>query len=149
MEQQISLDIYPIIKDGLIISHIKNIILIDKTIETPEIFFLENNNETLPIYYNYYTDREKLFEYLEQSFINIDRLAFIFDNSMMNNKKFLNSELFFTDNDIIQFENNKECLENYSSNVIFLIKICKQFNIKNVDFLACNSLEHNNWKIYY
>ena len=64
MEQQISLDIYPIIKDGLIISHIKNIILIDKTIETPEIFFLENNNETLPIYYNYYTDREKLFEYL-------------------------------------------------------------------------------------
>ena len=149
MEQQILVDISPIIKDGVNISHIKNIILIDKTIETPEIFFLENNNETLPIYYNYYTDSEKLFEYLEQEFINIDRLAFIFDNSMMNNKNFLNNELFFTDNDIIQFENNKECLENYSSNVIFLIKICKKFNIKNVDFLACNSLEHNNWKIYY
>ena len=149
MEQQILVDISPIIKDGVNLSHIKNIILIDKTIETPEIFFLENNNETLPIYYNYYTDREKLFEYLEQEFINIDRIAFIFDNSMMNNKFFLNNQLFFTDNDIIQFENNKECLENYSSNVIFLIKICKKFNIKNVDFLACNSLEHNNWKIYY
>ena len=149
MEQQILIDITPIIKDGVNISHIKNIILIDKTIKTPEIFFLENNNETLPIYYNYYTDREKLFEYLEQEFVNIDRLAFIFDNSMMNNKKFLNNELFFTDNDIIYFENNKECLENYSSNVNFLIKMCKKFNVKNIDFLACNSLEYNNWKIYY
>lgn len=149
MEQQILVDISPIVKDGVNISHIKNVILIDKTIENPEIFFLGNNNETLPIYYNYYTDREKLFEYLEQEFINIDRLAFIFDNSMMNNKKFLNNELFFTDNDIIQFENNNECLENYSSNVIFLIKICKKFNIKNVDFLACESLKYNNWKMYY
>ena len=68
---------------------------------------------------------------------------------MMNNKFFLNNELFFTENDILQFENNKEFLENYSSNVIFLIEICKKFNIKNIDFLACNSLEHNNWKIYY
>ena len=32
MEQQISTDISPIIKDGLNISYIKNIILIDKTI---------------------------------------------------------------------------------------------------------------------
>ena len=50
MEQEILVDISPIIKDGVNISHIKNIILIDKTIETPEIFFLGNNNETLPIY---------------------------------------------------------------------------------------------------
>jgi len=27
--------------------------------------------------------------------------------------------------------------------------MCKKFNIKNIDFLACNSLEYSNWKIYY
>lgn len=152
MEQQITidLDVFPIIKDSIDISQVKNIILIDKTIENKEIFFSSNNNETLPIYYNYYTDRDKLFEYLEKEFINIDRIAFIFDNSMMNNKYFLNNELFFTENDIIKFENNKECLvDNYSSNLSFLIKICKKFNVKNVDFLACNSLEYTNWQNYY
>jgi len=96
MEQQISINNFPIIKDGLNISYIKNIILIDKTIDNPEIFFSSNNNETLPIYYNYYTDGDKLFEYLEKEFTNINRLAFIFNNSMMNNKYFLNNELFFT-----------------------------------------------------
>jgi hypothetical protein len=150
MEQTITIDVLPIIKDNMDISRVKNIILIDKTIENQEIFFSSNNNETLPIYYNYYTDRDKLFEYLEKEFINIDRIAFIFDNSMMHNKYFLNNELFFTENDITQFQNNKDFLiDNYSSNVSFLIKICKKFNVKNVDFLACNSLEYSNWQKYY
>jgi hypothetical protein len=150
MEQKITIDNSPIIKDSMNIADIKNIILIDQTIENKQIFFSSNNNETLPIYYNYYTDRDKLFEYLEKEFINIDRIAFIFDNSMMHNKYFLNNELFFTENDIFKFENNKDCLlDNYSSNVSFLIKTCKKFNVKNIDFLACNSLEYINWQKYY
>ena len=150
MEQKITIDNSPIIKDSISIADIKKIILIDETIENKQIFFSSNNNETLPIYYNYYTDRDKLFEYLEKEFINIDRIAIIFNNSMMNNKYFLNNELFFTENDIIQFENNKECLvDDYSSNVSFLIKTCKKFNVKNIDFLACNSLEYSNWQNYY
>ena len=113
MEHQVIIDCLPLVKDSINLLNIRNIILIDKTIENPELFFSSNNNETLPIYYDYYTDRDKLLDYLEKEFSNIDRIAFIFDNSMMNNKYFLNNELFFTENDIIQYENNKECLENY------------------------------------
>ena len=91
MEQKITIDNSPIIKDSISIADIKKIILIDETIENKQIFFSSNNNETLPIYYNYYTDRDKLFEYLEKEFINIDRIAIIFNNSMINNKYFLNN----------------------------------------------------------
>ena len=148
-EELVPIDDSPIVKDSINLANIKNIILIDKTIETPEIFFSSNSDDTLPIYYNCSTDRDKLFDYLEKEFVNITRIGFIFDNSMMNNKYFLNNEIFFTENDLIQFENNKESLEDYSSNVSFLIKLIKKFDIKNIDFLACNSLEYDNWKKYY
>jgi hypothetical protein len=150
MEISVVIDNLPIIKEeGNNNINIKNIMLIDKTIESSELFFSFNNNETIPIQYNYYTDRDKLFEYLEKEFINIDRIAFIFDNSMMHNKYFLNNELFFTENDIFKFENNETDLDNYSDNLNFLIKIIKRLNIKRLDFLACNSLQYNNWNKYY
>ena len=148
-EEIVSIDDSPIIKDSINLALIKNIILIDNTIETPEIFFSSNSDDTLPIYYNCCTDKNKLFDYLEKEFVNINRIGFIFNNSMMNSKYFLNSELFFTENDLIQFETNKDSLSSYSSNVSFLIKLIKKFDVKNVDFLACNSLEYDNWKIYY
>jgi hypothetical protein len=147
--QLVPIDDSPIVKDSINLALIKNIILIDNTIETPEIFFSSNSDDTLPIYYNCCTDKNKLFDYLEKEFVNITRIGFIFNNSMMNSKYFLNSELFFTENDLIQFETNKDSLSSYSSNVIFLIKFIKKFDIKNVDFLACNSLEYDNWKKYY
>ena len=145
----VPIDNSPIFKDSLNLALIKNIILIDKTIETPDIFFSSNSNDTLPICYNYYTDRDKLFEYLEKEFVNLNRIGFIFNNSMMNSKYFLNNEVFFTENDLIQFKNDKESLANYSNNVTFLIKLIKRFDIKHVDFLACNSLEYADWKKYY
>jgi hypothetical protein len=144
MEESISL----IMKDNINTLHIKNIILIDKTVEQSELFFSSNNDETLSIYYNYDSDRDRLFDYLEKTFIKIDRIGIIFDNSNMSNKYFLNNEPFFTEDDLIHFENNNG-YENYSSNVNFLIKLCKKFSIKYIDFLVCYSLEYNNWKIYY
>ena len=74
MEQKITIDNSPIIKDSISIADIKKIILIDETIENKQIFFSSNNNETLPIYYNYYTDRDKLFEYLEKEFLGMGAL---------------------------------------------------------------------------
>jgi hypothetical protein len=149
IEEPVSLDDAPVIKDNIDMSNIKNIILIDKNIESSDLFFSSGNDETLAVSYNYYTDREKLLDSLKNLFSNIERVALIFDNSMMNNKYFLNAEPLFTENDISQFETNAESTENYSNNVEFLIKFIKHFDIKRVDFLVCNSLQYSNWTTYY
>ena len=47
------------------------------------------------------------------------------------------------------FENNKDNSNNYSNNVSFILEILKTFQVKNIDFLACQSLEYTTWKKYY
>ena len=47
------------------------------------------------------------------------------------------------------FENNKDDPNNYSNNVSFILEILKTFQVKNIDFLACQSLEYTTWKKYY
>jgi hypothetical protein len=37
----------------------------------------------------------------------------------------------------------------YSENLQFLIDAIKEFNLKNIDFLACNTLNYSNWKNNY
>jgi hypothetical protein len=54
----------------------------------------------------------------------------------MCSKRFLNNERFF---------NYKDTGEN----VQFLIDIIKEFNIKHIDYLACNSLRYDDWNKYY
>jgi alpha-tubulin suppressor-like RCC1 family protein len=43
------------------------------------------------------------------------------------------------------FSNNLE----YNENTIFIINIIKNFNIKNIDFLTCNTLSFPNWVTFY
>ncbi len=59
----------------------------------------------------------------------------------MENKKFINDECFFNDDDINTI--------NYSNNFNFMVKLIKDFNIKNIDFLVCKSLLNNKWVKYY
>jgi DNA-binding beta-propeller fold protein YncE len=44
------------------------------------------------------------------------------------------------------FENNKEII---SENSQFIINLIKEFNIKNIDFLACDTLNYDNWNNFY
>ena len=60
----------------------------------------------------------------------------------MDSKKFLNNDNFFEYKDI---DENPIM----SDNVEFLIDLIKEFNIKHIDYLACNSLQYNNWNKYY
>ena len=146
---KIVFDKEPIINNNINILQVKNIILIDKTVQQSDIFFNSSNENTLAICYNSYTEREKLLEYLKTNFTTLDRIALIFHNSMMNNKIFLNEQPFFTEDDLTLFENNKDNSNNYSNNVSFILEILKTFQVKNIDFLACQSLEYTTWKKYY
>ncbi len=146
-ESIVVLNTIPIINNNL--DNIKNIVLIDNTINSSELFFNSNNSNTLTIKYNYYTDGQKMTDCLINKFKCIQRLCFVFDNSMMNHKIFLNNEPFFNENDISQFDNNNIILDDYSNNVKLLINIINSLKIKHVDFLVCNSLQYINWTKYY
>lgn len=123
--------------------------LIDRLVSQSDIFNKSNNANTLPIKYNYYTDKQKLYDYLNSITNSFDRLCFVFDNSQMNNKYFLNSIPFFTNEDINLFSQNESDINKYSKNVVFIVNLINNFNVKNIDFLACNSLQYSEWKIYY
>ena len=61
----------------------------------------------------------------------------------MDSKTFLDGELFFTHDDLIENQTN------YSSNLTFIIDLVKKFNIKNVDYLVCNGLNNPDWVKYF
>jgi len=135
----------PLIYNDIIdTSLITNILLIDCNVNQSNIFFQNVNSNTFPIIYSYYSNRDDLLKLLTDKFINLSRLSIVtHDSGIKNGKKFLNNELFFTNTDLI---NNVSV---YSENIIFIIDIIKKFNIKNFDYLACNTLLYDNWKSYY
>ena len=116
-----------ILTNEFIVDNIKNVMLIDKSINYSSSFFNSPNDITIPIGYNYYTSNQTILNYLESKFTKIDRLCFIFDNSQMDNKMFLNNEVFFTENDIYLFNNNSN-IDDYSSNVKFVVNLIKQYD---------------------
>ncbi len=113
--------------------------MIDDTIKDYDLFVKGSNLSTFPIVYNYHSDRNELKTLLLSKFNNIDRIAFVFHNSNMYNKQFLNNQEFFCISDSVT---NTE-------NVDFIIDIINDLKISHVDFLACNSLEYDIWKKYY
>ena len=135
----------PLVFDNSIVntSSIKNIVLIDSSIKESQLFYDSHNETTFPIIYNYRSKSTELLDLLNGKFNAIDRIAFIFHEPYNGNyKEFLDENSFFNEADI---QGNNE----YSENIKLLIDIVKRFNIKNVDFLTCNSLKYDNWKKYY
>lgn len=125
------------------IDKIKNILLIDDLVYQNEILFESTNSNTLAIKYNTKSDKKELEELLTNNFTSLERIGFVFNNALMNSKEFLNSELFFTPNDL---ELNKT---KYSPNLQFVVGIVKKFNIKNLDYLVCNGLNYPDWTKYF
>ena len=122
---------------------ISNIILIDSNLIESQIFYDSANKRTFPIIYSYESDRDELFGLLQNKFASIERISFVFHDSV-SGKTFLNNEPFFLETDF-----NTDSNPSLSSNVQFLLKIITDFAVKNVDFLQCNSLNHENWIKYY
>ena len=105
-------------------------------------------NDGFIIYYHFATDRESLMDYIKQ-FPNIERIAFVFhgplNDYLTSNKQndFIQYETFFQTSDL------EEEQTQYSENILFMKQLITQFSLKNLDFLACNTLLYDDWKKYY
>jgi len=110
-------------------SKYKNILLIDTKVKDYHVFVESSNDDTLPIIYNETTSRDELAGVLKNQ-IEIERVGIVFEK--LSTYTFLNGEDIFN-----------------SSNREFLIDIIHQYKIKNIDFLACETLLQDEWKEFY
>ena len=124
---------------------IKTILLIDSLTSEANTFANSVNLTTLPIIYSTNSDKLELVNFLNKNFTNIERIGFVFDDSNINYKQFLNSQLFFTPEDIINANTNSS----NSSNFEFIKWMINKFNVTNIDWLVCNGLTYPNWVDYF
>ena len=129
--------IYPSIAFGQ--TQYTNVLLIDNQVPSYQTFVDSANSSTLPIVYSVMSSKTELLSLLQANFTNISRVAIVFTSSLGNNKMFLDCKLLFTDNEI----------EPYSENVQFLMDLIKYFQVRNLDFLSCDTLNYSNYVDYY
>ncbi len=114
-----------------------NILLIDGTLEDYQDLVNAVNSNTMAIVYSYDSTKEDLSNVL-CNFTNISRIGFAFSSNPYNCPViFLDNEPFFT----YDPDNN--------NNLLFIINTINNYNVKNIDFLACNTLNYENWNYYY
>lgn len=127
-----------------------NILLIDKRILDCLVFVESANAQTFTILFSMLSSQDELTTLLQTYFTQIDRLAICFStiNEVANIKNyFFNDSPYFNTNDItIPFNTDST---QYSTNIAYLINIINSFQIKNIDFLGCNTLLYDSWSKYY
>ena len=145
IDQIPSFDIPLIFNNDLYINDVKNLLLIDSIVSESQLFYNSSNQNTFPIIYSNNSSTDDFIKLLEDKFRNgLERIAFVFHDNIKDGKAFLNQELFFLESDFEVKDNIS-----YSQNTKLLIDIIKKFGIKNIDFLACNSLNYPNWVKFY
>jgi DNA-binding beta-propeller fold protein YncE len=125
--------IYPIKYDC------KHVLLIDNTLTDVQELANNANSDTFPIIYNSTSSKLELLDILRSNFSCIKRFAFMFASNSGNSKIFLDRKPLFLDQEV----------KPYSENVEFLLSLIEEFNIKHIDYLACNTLQYPNWRNYY
>ena len=115
------------------------VLLIDSRVKNYQQVVSSVNATTLPIVYSTNSSSQELFAVLQANFTSIPRLGLFFHSSNGKKQGFLNKQPFFLDTEVAP----------YSDNVAFIITIIKGFSIKNIDFLACSTLNYKNWTNYY
>ena len=113
-----------------------NVLLIDSNIKDYLTVVKSCNSNTLPIVYSYSSTTTDLSNVLS-TLTTISRIGFFTDS---NTKLFIDNDMFFL---------NTDTSSNYSNNVSFIISIINQYNISCIDYLACNTLNNENWVNYY
>jgi len=117
-----------------------NILLIDSNVPSYQTFVDSVNSVTFPIVYSILSSKESLLTLLQSGFTNIQRIGMVFTSGSGNSKPFLDRNLLFVQN---------ETEGSYSENLQFIINVIHQFGVKNIDFLACDTLRYSNWANYY
>jgi hypothetical protein len=115
-----------------------NLVLIDSLLYDSQLFVNSCNSNTLPIIYSYNSTHKDLIDAIRSNFTKIDRISFVFHDSVQNGKIFLENTILVDSNNIQE-----------SINFKFLVSIINEFKVKNIDFLACNTLQYDEWKLFY
>ena len=126
----------------------KNVLLIDNSVEDAQIFVSSANAATFPIIYSNKSTKSELLELLRSTFTTsktIERIGLVFTTSSSNKEK----SKIFLDNKPFFINDESSSSSPYSENVDFLISLLKEFSVKNIDYLACNTLNYPNWVNYY
>jgi hypothetical protein len=129
--------IYPEMKEPL--HQYSNILLVDSSVSNYQTFIDSVNSSTFPIVYSNKCSKTELLSFLQNNFTTISRIGIVFTSSLGNNTLFLDNKPFYYNT-----EN-----EPFSENLLFILNVIKDFQVKNIDFLACNSLNYPNWVNYY
>ena len=112
-----------------------NVVLIDKSVK--DCHFIESitNVDTFPILYSTTTSKSEIIDILRTTFTTIERfgIMFSFNPSI---QLFLDDKPFFDESE-------------QNENVEFILAIIKEFNVKQLDYLSCNTLNDTKWTNYY
>ena len=115
-----------------------NLVLIDSKLKDTDILVSALNTQTIGIVYNYDTSRNDLLSQIETKFTDktIQRIAICCHEG---ETRFLENETFFSmDNEVIK-----------NANTQFIIDLLIEYNVVNIDYLACSSLKYDSWKDYF
>lgn len=126
----------------------KNALLIDDALRDAYIFSTYANADTFHISYNnngagITNDKARILEILRQLGGGIERFGFVFE---LPGPK-LDSAPFFTNADIGAASGSTTAT--YSENLAFLLGAIREFSIKRIDFLACDTLREHGWTKFY
>jgi len=120
-------------------SKVTNVLLVDHYVQGYETVVKSANASTFAIGYFMKSQRSELLALLRKKFTKIQRIGLFFESSLGNPKMFLQLQSLFNSNETSP----------YSPNVQFLIELIKEFQVSNIDFLACNTLQYPNWVEYF
>ena len=127
-----------------------NILFIDNTVKDYQVFYTSVNSNTFPIVYSpTQSTKTEILNLIKNKFTSINKIAFCFttsSNLSENATLFLDNQPFFSN---VELQNNGYGNGIGIGNVEFLINLIRDFNIKNFDFLACNTLQYSNWVNYF
>jgi hypothetical protein len=129
--------IYP--QTGGLQNQYTNVLLIDCDVSDYQIFVDSVNSDTFPIVYSVNSLKTELLSVLQSNFTTISRIGIVFTSSAGFPKTFLNCKYFCNDSET----------EPYSENLQFIINIINDFQVQNIDYLACDTLSYSNWSNYY
>lgn len=116
-----------------------NVLLIDRSVPSYQTFVDSVNASTFPIVYSVTSVKADLLALLQTNFTSISRIGIVFTSHLGNTKMFLDRKPFFVPSES----------DPYSENMQFIIQVLKEFQVKNIDYLACNTLNDADWVNYY
>ncbi|MGA1048038.1 MAG: DUF4347 domain-containing protein, partial [Minisyncoccia bacterium] len=119
-----------------------NIVFISPDIEATQ-FSSYCNDSTYPLVYNNIMSRESIQQFIF-NFNNLKRIAFAFHGIKSIGYQytpFINNDVFFDIDESLTIMNT----ENY----LFMKGLIQQLSLTNIDFLACNLLYNNAWRVYF